>query len=164
MQWLKRPSNEPRGAKDVVMWLKWLKRPSNEHRGTDLYRNISLLSIVGHGGMGKTTLLQHVYNDEITQEFDLKMWVSVSNNFDVKKVIADVLESLKKERPRLEKLVALQDSLRTGIMSKKFYLCWMTFGRRRIMGNGRSCSPLWLMGILVVEFWNNSNELGCNVD
>ncbi|XP_020682458.1 putative disease resistance protein RGA4 [Dendrobium catenatum] len=123
MQWLKRPSNEPRGAKDVVMqWLKWLKRPSNEHRGTDLYRNISLLSFVGHGGMGKTTLLQHVYNDEITQEFNLKTWVSVSNNCDVKKVIADILESLKKERICLEKIAALQDSLRTGIISKKFLL------------------------------------------
>ncbi|KAH0463427.1 hypothetical protein IEQ34_008009 [Dendrobium chrysotoxum] len=72
--------------------------------------------------MGKTTLLQHVYKDEITKEFDLKMWVCVSNNFDVKKVIADMLESLKKERPRLETLEALQDSLRTEMMSKKFLL------------------------------------------
>ncbi|XP_028550238.1 putative disease resistance protein RGA3 [Dendrobium catenatum] len=72
--------------------------------------------------MGKTTLLQHVYNDEITKEFDRKMWVCVSNNFDVKKVIADMLESLKKERPRLETLDALQDFLRTEIMSKKFLL------------------------------------------
>ncbi|KAL0928372.1 hypothetical protein M5K25_000248 [Dendrobium thyrsiflorum] len=107
--------------KEVVM--EWLRNPSNEPQGTDLYRNISLLSIVGHGGMGKTTLLQHVYKDEITMEFDrLKMWVCVSNNFDAKEVIADMLELLKKKRPRLEKLEALQDSLRTEIMSKKFLL------------------------------------------
>ncbi|PKU80398.1 Putative disease resistance protein RGA4 [Dendrobium catenatum] len=99
--------------------MQWLRKLSNEHRGTDLYRNISLLCIVGHGGMGKTTLLQHVYEDEMTKEFDLKMWVCVSNNFDVKKVIADMLESLKKKRPRLETLEALQDSLRIEIMSKK---------------------------------------------
>ncbi|XP_020698612.2 putative disease resistance protein RGA3 [Dendrobium catenatum] len=103
--------------------MEWLRNPSNEHRGTDLYRNISLLSIVGHGGMGKTTLLQHVYNDEITKEFGCKMWACVSNNFDVKKVIADMLESLnKKERPRLETLDALQYCLRTEIMSQKFLL------------------------------------------
>ncbi|KAH0470380.1 hypothetical protein IEQ34_000103 [Dendrobium chrysotoxum] len=65
--------------------MQWLRKPSNEHPGTDLCRNISLLSIVGHGGMGKTTLLQHVYEDEMTEDFDLKMWVCVSNNFDVKK-------------------------------------------------------------------------------
>ncbi|KAI0513958.1 hypothetical protein KFK09_009990 [Dendrobium nobile] len=105
-------------AKEFVT--QWLKKLSNEHRD----RNISLLSIVGHGGMGKTTLLQHVYEDEITKEFfDLKMWVCVSNNFDVKKVIADMLSTLKKERPRLdESLDALQNSLRTEIMSKKFLL------------------------------------------
>ncbi|KAI0503719.1 hypothetical protein KFK09_014658 [Dendrobium nobile] len=108
-----------RKEKEHVM--EWLRNPSNDYQ-TTLYGNISLLCIVGHGGMGKTTLLQHVYNDEITKEFGRKMWVCVSNNFDVKKVIADMLESLKKKRPRLETLDALQDSLRTEIMSKKFLL------------------------------------------
>ncbi|KAL0920582.1 hypothetical protein M5K25_009727 [Dendrobium thyrsiflorum] len=118
------PTNDLIGrgeAKEFVM--QWLRKPSNEPRTTDLYKNISLLSIVGHGGMGKTTLLQHVYEeDEMTKEFDLKMWVCVSNNFDVKKIIADMLESLKKERPRLETLKALQDGLQAEMMSKKFLL------------------------------------------
>ncbi|KAL0920682.1 hypothetical protein M5K25_009841 [Dendrobium thyrsiflorum] len=109
-----------RKEKELVM--EWLRKPSNEHRGTDLYRNISLLSIVGHGGMGKTTLLQHVYEDEITMEFDLKMWVCVSNNFDAKKVIAVMLECLENERPRLETLGVLQRRLEEEVMSKKFLL------------------------------------------
>ncbi|KAH0452848.1 hypothetical protein IEQ34_017172 [Dendrobium chrysotoxum] len=107
--------------KDMELVLQWLRKPSNEPQ-TTRYRNISLLSIVGHGGMGKTTLLQHVYEDEMTKEFDLKMWVCVSNNFDDKKVIADMLECLKKERPRLETLGALQGDLREEVMSKKFLL------------------------------------------
>ncbi|KAH0463520.1 hypothetical protein IEQ34_008102 [Dendrobium chrysotoxum] len=108
--------------------IQWLRMPSNEEHqalvnGTDLCRKISLLSIVGHGGMGKTTLLQHVYDDEMTKEvFDLRMWVCVSNNFDVKKVIADMLESLKKKRPRWETLDALQDSLKNLVKYKKFLL------------------------------------------
>ncbi|KAH0464253.1 hypothetical protein IEQ34_007039 [Dendrobium chrysotoxum] len=44
----------------------------------DLYRNISLLSIVGHDGIRKTTLLQRVYEDETAEEFDLNTWVGVS--------------------------------------------------------------------------------------
>ncbi|KAL0928308.1 hypothetical protein M5K25_000181 [Dendrobium thyrsiflorum] len=118
------PTNDLIGRGEAMEFvMQWLRKPSNESRTTSRYRNISLLSIVGHGGMGKTTLLQHVYeDDEITKEFDLKIWVCVSNNFDVKKVIVDTLESLKKERPRLETLEALQDSLRTEIMSKKFLL------------------------------------------
>ncbi|XP_028549932.1 putative disease resistance protein RGA4 [Dendrobium catenatum] len=105
--------------KEFVM--QWLRKPSNESR-TTWYRNISILSIVGHGGMGKTTLLQHVYEDEMTKQFDLKMWVCVSNNFDAKKVIADMLECLKKERPRLETLGPLQGVLKEELMSKKFLL------------------------------------------
>ncbi|KAI0503609.1 hypothetical protein KFK09_014543 [Dendrobium nobile] len=117
------PKNDLIGrGKDKELVMEWLRNPSNEQRGTDLYRNISLLSIVGHGGMGKTTLLQHVYNDEITKEFGRKMWVCVSNNFDVKKVIADMLQSLKMEKPRCDTLDALQNSLRTEIMSQKFLL------------------------------------------
>ncbi|KAL0928296.1 hypothetical protein M5K25_000169 [Dendrobium thyrsiflorum] len=118
------PTNDLIGRGEAMEFvMQWLRKPSNESRTTSRYRNISLLSIVGHGGMGKTTLLQHVYEeDEITKEFDLKIWVCVSNNFDLKKVIVDMLESLKKERLRLETLEALQDSLRTEIMSKKFLL------------------------------------------
>ncbi|KAH0463422.1 hypothetical protein IEQ34_008004 [Dendrobium chrysotoxum] len=117
------PRNDLIGrGKDKEFVMQWLRKPSNEHRGTDLFRNISLLSIVGHGGMGKTTLLQHVYEDEMTEEFDLKMWVCVSNNFDVKKVIADMLESLKMKKPKLGTLYALQKSLKSEIMSKKFLL------------------------------------------
>ncbi|XP_020694278.2 disease resistance protein RGA2-like isoform X2 [Dendrobium catenatum] len=118
------PRNDLIGrGKDKEFVMQWLRKPSNEHPGTDLYRNISLLSIVGHGGMGKTTLLQHVYEeDEMTKEFDLKMWVCVSNNFDAKKVIADMLESLKMNRPPLDILYALQKSLKYEIMSKKFLL------------------------------------------
>ncbi|KAL0920752.1 hypothetical protein M5K25_009917 [Dendrobium thyrsiflorum] len=118
------PRNDLIGrGKDKEFVMQWLRKgPSNEHRGTDLYRKISLLSIVGHGGMGKTTLLQHVYKDEITEEFDLKMWFCVSNNFDVKKVIADMLECLKKERPRLESLHTLQESLQYEVKYNKFLL------------------------------------------
>ncbi|KAH0465517.1 hypothetical protein IEQ34_005620 [Dendrobium chrysotoxum] len=57
---------------------RWLKKQSNvEHQalvnGINWYINVSLISMVGHGGMGKRTLLQHVYEDEMTEEFDLKM-------------------------------------------------------------------------------------------
>ncbi|XP_020688066.1 disease resistance protein RGA2-like [Dendrobium catenatum] len=117
------PKNDLIGrGKDKESVLQWLKKPSNEHRGTDFYRNISLLSIVGHGGMGKTTLLQHIYEDEMTKEFECKMWVCVSNTFDVKRVIADMLESLKKKKPDLDSLDALQGKLKKVVMSKRFLL------------------------------------------
>ncbi|XP_020597408.1 putative disease resistance protein RGA3, partial [Phalaenopsis equestris] len=71
--------------------------------------------------MGKTTLLQHIYED-LKEEFELKMWVCVSNDFDAKKIIADILGFLNKERPRSESLAAFQESLKAVVQSKRFLL------------------------------------------
>ncbi|KAI0514145.1 hypothetical protein KFK09_010179 [Dendrobium nobile] len=153
------PKNDLIGrGKEKELVMEWLRNPSNEPRETDLYRNISLLSIVGHGGMGKTTLLQHVYEDEMTKEFfDLKMWVCVSNNFDVKKVIADMLECLKNERPRLETLGALQRRLKEEVMSKKFLLVlddiWEEDEENRDIRKWEDVLAPLASGVLVVRFW-----------
>ncbi|KAG0488671.1 hypothetical protein HPP92_007482 [Vanilla planifolia] len=105
--------------------VQWLQRPEDDEGCTAsgiMYSNISVLSVVGHGGMGKTTLVQHVYKDEAANEFDLKLWVCVSNSFDVKRLMTDMLESLTGQRPNLASLNALQVSLKEALMSKKFLL------------------------------------------
>ncbi|XP_020573997.1 putative disease resistance protein RGA4 [Phalaenopsis equestris] len=102
--------------------IKWLGQPSNQDPSdSDLYNNISLLSIVGHGGMGKTTLLQHVFED-VKKEFDLKIWVCVSNNFKEEEVITDMLKYLNQWKPHLMKLPPLQNTLKFVMQSKKFLL------------------------------------------
>ncbi|KAH0463264.1 hypothetical protein IEQ34_007846 [Dendrobium chrysotoxum] len=55
-QQLKLPTNDLIGrgeAKEFV--LQWMRKPSNEYQ-TSSYCNISVLCVVGHGGMGKTLL------------------------------------------------------------------------------------------------------------
>ncbi|XP_061965088.1 putative disease resistance protein RGA3 [Populus nigra] len=52
------------------------------------------ISIVGTAGLGKTTLAQHVFNDEqVDRHFGVKRWVSVSGGLDVRKILKGVVES-----------------------------------------------------------------------
>ncbi|XP_022761326.1 putative disease resistance protein RGA3 [Durio zibethinus] len=53
---------------------------------------ISVVAIVGMAGIGKTTLAKQVYNDvEVKRHFDVKFWVCVSDDFDVKKICSQIL-------------------------------------------------------------------------
>ncbi|CAJ2664715.1 unnamed protein product [Trifolium pratense] len=70
-----------------------LLRQSHENQ------HISVVAIVGIGGLGKTALAQLVYNDgEIKNIFENIMWVCVSDNFDVKTILKNMLESLTKSK------------------------------------------------------------------
>ncbi|KAL1538673.1 putative disease resistance protein RGA3 [Salvia divinorum] len=58
-----------------------------------------IVSIVGAGGLGKTTLAQLVYHDaRVIGCFDLRIWVCVSNPFDVGKIAQGIIESMGKGR------------------------------------------------------------------
>ncbi|XP_058721431.1 putative disease resistance RPP13-like protein 1 [Vicia villosa] len=83
---------------------------------------VPVISIVGLGGMGKTTLAQLVYKDpRVQQNFDLKAWVYVSESFDVIRLTKAILESFGSS-PNTENLDRLQCQLQEKIAGKKCLL------------------------------------------
>lgn len=90
---------------------------------TNIKENVSILPIVGMGGIGKTTLAEHVFKDKrIQRNFDLKIWVCVCNNFDAKVIVEKILESALKNKPKRVPMDILVDHLRQEVLIKKFFL------------------------------------------
>ena len=78
----------------------------------------SVVAIIGIAGLGKTTLARLVYNDKrVAGHFQLKMWVSVSKDFDIQRLIGEILDSatgMKNENLLADKILTrLQNLLET---------------------------------------------------
>ncbi|KAJ7947360.1 Disease resistance protein [Quillaja saponaria] len=84
---------------------------------------VSVIPIVGMGGIGKTTLAQLVYDDDkVKQKFDLKAWVCVSEELDVLKVTETVLEAVTFCSRDTKDLNVIQLELKKRLIGKKFLL------------------------------------------
>ncbi|XP_062145327.1 putative disease resistance protein RGA3 [Alnus glutinosa] len=89
----------------------------------DMKENVSIIPIVGIGGLGKTTLAQYVYSEEeVKRHFDLKIWVCVSEAFDVKTIVEKIIESATNRRPESLEMDSLQSRLRAEIDGKRYLL------------------------------------------
>ncbi|KAL2979443.1 hypothetical protein AAZX31_13G173400 [Glycine max] len=89
----------------------------------DNCNKLSILSIVGMGGLGKTTLAQHVFNDpRIENKFDIKAWVCVSDEFDVFNVTRTILEAVTKSTDDSRNREMVQGRLREKLTGKRFFL------------------------------------------
>ncbi|KAJ6867449.1 disease resistance protein RGA4 [Populus alba x Populus x berolinensis] len=75
------------------------------------------------GGLGKTTLAQLVYNDgRIEGHFDLRIWVCVSVDFNIKRLTTAIIESIQRTTPNIQQPDALLRCLQESLGGKKFLL------------------------------------------
>lgn len=90
---------------------------------TTCEEDISVIPIVGIGGLGKTTLAQLVFHDKRANDevFDPRIWVSVSQNFKLQTIVAPILAATK-EPCDLNNLEAIADFLSRTFTGKKYLL------------------------------------------
>jgi hypothetical protein len=86
-------------------------------------RDVDVISLVGLGGIGKTTLAQLAFNDaEVTTHFEKKIWVCVSEPFDQVRIAKAILEQLEGRAPDLVELQSLLQRVSESIKGKRFLL------------------------------------------
>ncbi|XP_044359748.1 putative disease resistance protein RGA3 isoform X2 [Triticum aestivum] len=88
-------------------------------------KNLSVLAIIGYGGIGKTTLANVVFNDSaVSNHFDARLWVYVSGYFDQAKIMHRMLESLTGDdrHENIKGLKELQGTLESALKSKRVLL------------------------------------------
>ncbi|XP_052885081.1 putative disease resistance RPP13-like protein 1 [Gossypium arboreum] len=122
----KKPRLQPTSVVDEAV--EYVGRDNEKRKMLDLLKSnnsngVFVLSIVGMGGMGKTTLAQLVYNDaSIKESFDHKAWVCVSDEFDAVNITKTILQSITSEPCTYNDLNLLQVKLKEKLSGKKFLL------------------------------------------
>uniref|UniRef100_A0A0D3HKF1 AAA+ ATPase domain-containing protein n=2 Tax=Oryza barthii TaxID=65489 RepID=A0A0D3HKF1_9ORYZ len=106
-----------KGPRDCIIKLLTYEADSGPSR-----QQLKVVSIVGCGGLGKTTLANQVYK-EINGQFDCKAFVSMSQKPDMRKILMDLLSQiLRNGSPMCFDEQRLIDKLREFLKDKRYLI------------------------------------------
>ncbi|KAH7656680.1 P-loop containing nucleoside triphosphate hydrolase protein [Dioscorea alata] len=111
------------GRNREIKWLTELLTKPIKHVG-----NISVESISGMGGIGKTALAEFVFNrQEIKDHFDKRVWICVTDNYDRFRITKEIIDLLSMDDDikfphDTTSLDLLETKLKRSLTGKKFLL------------------------------------------
>ncbi|XP_024031084.1 putative disease resistance RPP13-like protein 1 isoform X2 [Morus notabilis] len=89
--------------------------------GSSSENKISVIPVVGMGGIGKTTLAQLVYEDiSVKNHFDIRSWVTVSDESEISVIAKKILQEITSRKRETEGLYQLQCELKESLSGKRF--------------------------------------------
>ncbi|PHT39440.1 hypothetical protein CQW23_23013 [Capsicum baccatum] len=84
---------------------------------------LNVIPIVGMGGQGKTTIARILYNnDRIVHHFDVRAWCIISQTYNWRELLQDILSQVTGSKDRGYKDHYLADMLRKSLMRKRYLI------------------------------------------
>ncbi|KAG6524373.1 disease resistance protein Pik-2-like [Zingiber officinale] len=69
-----------------------------------------VISLVGFGGLGKTTLAKTVYDDPIRGHFQSRAWIAVSQNYSIKELLKKIIQQISVRKKEIQDVLGCRDA------------------------------------------------------